>query len=110
MSEVSEVASIIGIVLGGYTTLLIGAQTISSLLSEKIQSQEKLERVVDEEADKLGLDKRLIVAKYYSSKDENYDSISGARCYIEQFEFESYRMPMKVVEIKEGWGARRTAV
>ena len=113
MTTPQEVATGIGIVgqcLVGYATLLFSAQAISSLLSEKIQSQEQLERVVEEEADILGLDKRSLIAKYYSSEDENYDHIFGARCCITNFEFEGHMIPMKVVEIKEGWGARRTAV
>ena len=58
----------------------------------------------------LVVDKRLVVAKFYAVGDKDYSTIRGARCYIEDFDFEEHTIPIKVVEIKEGWGARRGAV
>jgi len=111
MSEVLEnIAMYTGAIIGGYSFLLLGAQVVQDLSSEKITSQEHLDRVVNEEADNLGLDKRTLVAKFYDRASGEYDKILGARCFIEDFDFEEHTIPIKVVEIKEGWGARRRAV
>jgi len=111
MNELLEnLATYTGIALGSYTALLLGAQAVGDLVSEKIKSQEQLDKIVDEESDKLSLDKRLVVAKFYAVGDKDYSTIRGARCYIEDFDFEEHTIPIKVVEIKEGWGARRKAV
>ena len=110
MNEVLEnLATYSGIARGAYTALLFGAQALESV-SEKITSQEQLDEVVEEEARKLGMDSRLVVGKFYAVGDKNYDRIRGARCFQDNFEFEGHTLPMKVVEIKEGWGARRGAV
>ena len=110
MNEVlKDLATYTGIALGGYTALLAGAQLIE-VASEKITSQEQLDRIVDEESDKIGIDKRLVVGKFYAAGDKNYHTIRGARCFIEDFNLEKRTIPIKVVEIKEGWGARRGAV
>jgi len=98
-----------GIALGAYTALLFGAQAFE-LVSEKITSQEQLDDVVEEESNKLGMDSRLVVGRFYAVSGKDYDRIRGARCFQDNFEFEGHTLPMKVVEIKEGWGARRGAV
>src|SRR3989344_5266237 len=111
MNELVETVAIsAGVFLGGYTALLVAAQLIQDFGSEKIKSQKQLDKIANEEADKLGLDKRTLVARFYAVGDKNYASILGARCYVEDFEFEEHTIPMKVVEIKEGYGARRGAV
>ena len=111
MNEVLEnLATYTGIALGSYTALLAGAQAFQDLATEKITSKEQLDKIVDEEAEKLGMDKRTLVAKFYAVGDKNYDRIRGARCFVEDFDFEEHTIPIKVVEIKEGWGARRGAV
>ena len=111
MNEIIEnILLCTGIAVGGYTALLAGAQLLESFTSEKIKSQEQLDAIVDEEADKLGLDKRLVVGNFYARDDKNYNTLYGARCYVDNFDFEIHTIPMKVVEIKEGWGARRGVV
>ncbi len=111
MNEILEnLATYTGIALGSYTALLAGAQAVEDLASEKIRTQEQLDKIVDEEADKLGLNKRVVVAKFYTVGDKRYHTIRGARSYVEDFNFEEHTIPIKVVEIKEGWGARRGAV
>ena len=99
-----------GMVLGGYTALLFGTQAVALLFSEKINSQEHLDKVVNEEADKLGLDKRTLVGRFYAPDDSNYSSITGARCFVADFVFEERTVPIKVVEIKSGAYARRNVV
>ena len=99
-----------GVALGTYTALLVGAQVVQDLATEKITSQEQLDEIVEEESKKLGMDSRLVVGKFYGVGDKNYDKIRGARCCQDDFEFEGHTLPFKVVEIKEGWGARRGAV
>ena len=111
MTEILEnLPTYAGIAIGTYSALLFGAQVFQDLASEKITSQEQLDTIVDEEADKLGMDKRTLVGRFYAVGDEDYDKIRGARCFQDDFEFEGHTIPMKVVEIKEGWGARRGAV
>jgi hypothetical protein len=111
MNEILEnLPTYTGIALGTYTALLVGAQAVQDLATEKITSQEQLDGIVEEEAKKLGMDSRLVVGKFYAVGDINYDRIRGARCYQDDFEFEGHTLPFKVVEIKEGWGARRGAV
>ena len=110
MNEILEnLPTYAGIALGTYTALLFGTQALESV-SEKINSQEQLDDVVEEEAKKLGMDSRLVVGKFYAVDEKNYDKIRGARCYQDDFEFEGHTLPFKVVEIKEGWGARKGAV
>ncbi len=109
-NKLENLAKYTGIALGSYTVLLAGAQAFQDLASEKITSQDQLDRVGDEEAEKLGMDKRTLVAKFYAVGDENYNRINGARCFVEDFDFEEHTTPIKVVEIKEGWGASRGAV
>jgi hypothetical protein len=99
-----------GIALGGYSALLVGMQAFQDLASEKIKSQEQLDKIVDEETGILGMNKRTVVAKFYAIGQEDHKKIRGARCYVENFNFEGGTIPFKVVEIKEGWGARRGAV
>ena len=111
MNEILEnLLTYTGIALGTYTALLFGAQAVQDLATEKITSQEQLDEVIEEEARKLGMDSRLVVGKFYAVGDKNYDRILGARCFQYNLEFEGHTLPMKVVEIKEGWGARRGAV
>ncbi|MBI2665625.1 hypothetical protein HYX12_03325, partial [Candidatus Woesearchaeota archaeon] len=71
----------LGIALGSYTILLIGAQAFGSLATQKITSQKQLDQIVDEEAEKLGMDKRTLVGKFYAVDDLGYHTIRGARCY-----------------------------
>ncbi len=99
-----------GIGLGAYTTFLLGAQGFQDLASEKITSQKQLDSVIEEESKKLGMDSRLVVGKFYAVSNKNYNRIRGARCFQDDFEFEGHTLHIKVVEIKEGWGARRGAV
>lgn len=96
-----------GIAIGSYTALLLGAELIQDLISEKITSKEQLDEIIEEEAENIGLDKRLVVGKLYASDDKR---IFGARCYVEDFDFEEHTIPIKVVELKSGWGATRGAV
>ena len=111
MNEILEnLPTYAGIALGTYTALLFGTQVVQDLATEKITSQEQLDGIVEEEAKKLGMDSRLVVGKFYVVGDKNYDKIRGARCYQDDFEFEGHTLPFKVVEIKEGWGARKGAV
>lgn len=111
MNEILEnLLAYAGIALGSYAALLVGAQAFEDFSSEKITSQKQLEKIVNKEAEELGMDKRLIVSKFYTFGDKNYRKIIGARCYIVDFNFEESTIPLKVVEIKEGWGARRGAV
>ena len=111
MNEILEnLPTYTGIALGAYTALLFGAQAVQDLATEKINSQEQLDDVVEEESKRLGMDTRLVVGKFYAVGDKNYNRIRGARCYQDDFEFEGQTLPFKVVEIKEGWGARRGAV
>ena len=108
MSEILQtIAAYAGIALGSYTALMIGAQLIGSLASEKIKSQEHLDKIVEEEAKKLDMDPSLVVGIFYSSDDKR---ILGARCYEEDFDFEEHTIPMKVVEIQQGWDASRGTV
>lgn len=108
MSEILQtIATYAVTAIGSYTALMIGAQLTESLASEKIESQEQLDKIVEEEAKKLDIDPRLVVGRFYSNDDRR---IRGARCYIDDFDFEERTIPMKVVEIKQGWGARRGAV
>lgn len=110
VGEIIDSVAIVGYAIGGYLATLLGAQLIGHLTSQKIRSQEELDKIVEEEADKLGMDKRTLISKFYSTDDKEYSDILGARCFIEDFDFEEHIIPMKVVEIKEGWGARRHTV
>ena len=111
MNEILEnLPTYTGIALGAYTALLVGAQVVQDLATEKIKSKEQLDEIVEEESKRLGMDSRLVVGKFYAVGDKDYDRILGARCYQDDFEFEGHTLPFKVVEIKEGWGARRGAV
>src|SRR3989344_5011776 len=67
-----------GIALGAYTALLFGAQAFE-LVSEKITSQEQLDDVVEEESNKLGMDSRLVVGRFYAVSGKDYDRIRGVR-------------------------------
>ena len=71
MNEVLEnLVTYTGIALGSYTALLAGAQAFQDLATEKITSKEQLDKIVDEEAEKLGMDKRTLVAKFYAVGDK----------------------------------------
>ena len=84
MNQVIEnIALCAGYALAAYTAVLGGAQLIGDLASQKIKSQEELDLIVVEEAEKLGLDKRLVLSKFYRKEDRDYSSIRGARSCIE---------------------------
>lgn len=111
MNEILEnLPTYIGIALGSYTALLVGAHTVQDLASEKITSQEQLDEIVEEESKKLRMNSGLVDGKFYAVGDKKYNRIRGARCYQEDFEVEGRTLLFKVVEIKEGWVARRGAV
>jgi len=99
-----------GMALTGYTLALAGAQLVGNLVSEKICSQAHLDQVVEEEARKIGVNQRTLVANFYVRNGPNYNNIRGARSKVDDFVFEGRTIPMKVLEIKEGWGASRAAV
>lgn len=99
-----------GIILGAYTALLAGAQAFQDIASQKITSQKQLDTVVKKEAEKLGMDTRRVVGTFYAAGDINYNKLFGARSFQDDFEFEGHKIPLDVVELKEGWGARRGAV
>ena len=100
----------VGIVALPYTALLAGAQLYQDFGSEKIMSQKHLDEVIDEEAECLEMRRSPIVGQFYSANDDDYNTIHGARSFIKDVEVEGQMMPLQVLEIKEGYGARRGTV
>ncbi|MBI2112222.1 hypothetical protein HYT52_01675 [Candidatus Woesearchaeota archaeon] len=98
-----------GSIFGIYTLFLAFAQSFE-LFSERIRSEHDLKRIVNEEADKLGMSTRDIVDIFYEKNHKNYKKIRGARCHLDTDEFEGSKLPIKVIEIKEGYGATRAVV
>lgn len=110
--------------LGGYAALLTAGQLIENICSKKITSQEQLDEIVDKEADKLGMDKRKVFATYYSKTHPDYKKIQGARSSVQGWDKEKDEIvfydptehrkkgiiPLKVLEVKEGWGSNVGAV
>lgn len=117
-----ELLYALGGVVTAYAGFLVGGGLWQNFASESVTSQEQLERIVGEEADKLGLDKSKIIAEFYDKGHKNYGKIRGARSTVLHFdldrdefvsgdEVEDKRIGLiNLLEIKEGWGANRGAV
>jgi hypothetical protein len=111
MNEILEnLPTYVGSALGAYTVLLFGAQAIQDLTTKKIRSQTHLDKIIEEESSKLGMDPRLIIGTFYTTDNKDYNKIYGARGCEYDYKFEGKIVPFKCVDIKEGWGARRGAV
>ncbi len=111
MNELFETALLyVGLPLGAYATLLLGAQAVQDLKSEKITSQDHLDRIVDEEAHNLGMNRRAIDAKYFAPGDKGYDQLRGARCKPVIVTVAEKSVEIQTLDIKAGWGAGRGAV
>lgn len=103
-----------------YATIMIGGSLMQSLTSEKINSQEQLDVVVGEEADKLSLERKNLVSKFFAKTDKNYNMNLGHRAGIEDYDVENDELvhhsnkknilPMQILEITEGFGATRNTV
>ncbi len=55
---------------GAYFTTLVGLSGIPKLFSERIKSQEDLDRITSEEAEKLGIEEP-VTPKFHNSWEEN---------------------------------------
>ena len=96
--------------IGAYTALLFGVQALSTLFSQRIKSQNDLDSVVNEEAKKLCINPREVLGDFYEKRTQRYKEILGSRCTIEDVEEGEVLVHLKILEIKEGWGARRSSV
>ncbi|MBW3002995.1 hypothetical protein KY337_00395 [Candidatus Woesearchaeota archaeon] len=112
-----NIPSIVGYALAAYATLMTSGSIIQNF-SERVNSQEELDKIVDEEAQKLGLDPARIVANLSESPD-----VRGARSRVAGFDLKTQELlsyenvdaskgiiPIRLLTLKKGWGANRGTV
>jgi hypothetical protein len=121
---ISNILTYSAYAFGGYAAVLAAAELMENFFSKKITCQEQLDEIVNKEADKLGMDKRNIVSTYYSKTHPDYKKIRGARSSVQGWDREKDEIvfydpaehrkkgiiPLKVLEVKEGWGSNVGAV
>jgi len=107
-------------IAGGYFTLLTTGQIVENFFSQKINSENELERITKEEAEKIGLKRVLPI--YVDKDDPQHKKLRGSRSTITGFnvdddEFVSSDsidgekiVGINLMEIKAGWGANRGTV
>ena len=107
---------------GGYFTLLTLSQLIENFCSQKINSQEELEEIAEEESRRIGLNPNSVIPVYVEKDNPNYKRLYGSRCKVEGYDSENDKFVssnliddkkiicINIMEIKEGWGANRGTV
>ena len=120
--DLIDIAKYSAYAMAGYTTLLFGAEAVQDLLTERIHTEEQLERVVREEANKLELKTDNIISILHKKCEKSYKTLYGPRSSlfgydkvndkvvpVEQVDG-SKVLEVYAVELKEGFMARRGTV
>ncbi|MDP3986656.1 MAG: hypothetical protein Q8P81_00325 [Nanoarchaeota archaeon] len=90
MEEIYDLAFYGASVIGGHITLLTTAQIIENIFSQRITSEDELEKIVAEESEKMNLrDRRLVLPLYIGRDDPDYKNIRGSRCTVRGFDRKS---------------------
>lgn len=122
MEYLQDIAICGSLAIGGYFASLAGLGLVQNFISERIESEEELERVVHEESEKLGINPKSIIANFISKEGEDYQRIRGARATVKGYDIVKDEivssseidnenvMGIGIMDIKEGWGANRGAV
>lgn len=105
-----------------YFAALVTGSIIENFGSQRIRSEEELEAVVKEEAEKLGVDNTNLISNWIGKDNSQYSKILGARSAILGYDTQADEIvpakcvdgekvrEIKVIDVKEGWGANRGAV
>ena len=110
-------------VVGGYFTFLTTSQIVENLFSQRINSEDELETIAREEAEKIVLkNAKLVLPIYVGRDDPQYKELRGSRCTLRGFNAEDDEfvssdlidgnkiIGINLLEIKSGWGANRGTV
>lgn len=105
-----------------YVAALVAGGIIQNFGSHRIRSEEELETIVKEEAERLDVDSSILISNWVSKDNPKYSKILGARSTIFGYDTQADELvsaelvdgekvrEVKVIDVKEGWGANRGAV
>jgi hypothetical protein len=98
-----------------YAAIMVGGGIVECIFSEKIRSQEHLNRILDEETSKLGMGEDVVIGKFYRKGERGhrifgssfaavcgYDKMSD-ECLLPYDQVDGVNVvPVKLAIIKEG--------